>query len=417
MNFTYNKIKKNPIWLILAIAFIARIIFMYLFVDLHSDYYWEYGDIAKYILDGKGYSFVFFNGNSYEWGYQLKEFAYPSAFMPPGYVFFMIPFLLIKNLLLRNILLFVIHNILSTFCCYMLFNLTNKYFSNKVALVSALIYAIFPEFIYASNIAGPTIVYHVGVLLIFNILSNKDNLHKIKGIFILGISSGLLIYFRSEFALFTVFIFFLLIFNKKLRNALLYFVIIWSILLPWQIRNFMVFNEFIPLTSNNGFNFYRGHYEFSSYHLIKDTILENKIVSMKGNKNFELLANKIYMKKATDYLTAHPFNEILKGFCNIFYLWTYVPEDRRSLHPLYLIPWILLLLFSIIGIFKTISREKFIYFYMFFIYHSALAFILFVLPRYQTQMKIALIPFAAYGLVYINNKFIKKDTVELINQD
>jgi hypothetical protein len=407
-NLIFNKIKNNPIWLILIIAFLARMIFMFLFTDLRSDYYWEYGDIAKYILDGKGYSFVFFNGNDYEWGYQVKEYAYPSAFMPPGYVFFLIPFLLIKNLILRNILFFTVQAILSTLCSYFIFKFSVKYFSKNIAIISALIYAVLPEFIYASNIAGPTIIYHLGVILIFYMLSNKEILNNLKGILILCVSIALLIYFRSEFAFYSVFIFFLLLYHKKFKNALIFVIVIWSILLPWQIRNFMVFDEFIPLTTNSGLNFYRGHCEFPSYQINKESNLEKQIVELKTYKNFEQLANKMYMKKGLDYAKNNPLKEFIKGFSNVFYLWTFVPEDKRSSHPLYLIPWFVLLLFSIIGIVKTFSIEKFIFVYLFLIYHSTLAFVLFPLPRYQTLMKVALIPFAAYGVVYIFDKLIKK---------
>ena len=69
--------------------------------QLRTENYWEYGIIANNILDGKGYSFNFTDQDL-----NFLNETYPSALMPPGYVFFILPFLLIKNIVFRNSLVF-----------------------------------------------------------------------------------------------------------------------------------------------------------------------------------------------------------------------------------------------------------------------------------------------------------------------
>ncbi|MCX6148192.1 MAG: glycosyltransferase family 39 protein [Candidatus Kapabacteria bacterium] len=397
-----NKLKSiNPIIFILLIGFIARFIFMLSFGNIYKDYYWEYGEISKYILNGNGYSFHFFNGDSLEWGFQNYTRTYPSAFMPPGYVFFVLPFLFIKNILIRNIIFYTIQNLFSLLTIIQLNNFTSKNFGNKVGLIAALIYAITPEFIYLSNIAGPSILYHLGVIIILNLLLNKEKFKSYSFILILSIISVIIVYFRSEFILFTFIIFLYLIFQKYFKQSAIFILTFLLLLLPWQIRNYNVFNEFIFLTSNSGYNFYKGHTSNIPDSLYLTPLLKAKIAILKNKSNVEIESNKLLMKEGINQLIANPQREVIKSFKKILHLWLLYPNDERSKNVLYFMPWFLTLSMAFIGLYKSFSINRHLFSYLFLTYHTLLAITFFVIPRYQTLMKIAILPFAAYGVLII----------------
>ena len=81
--------------IIIVLALIVRLIFIFSFSDLKKDYYWEYGEIAKNIIHGNGYSLFHFNGNALEHKYTPDADILSSAYMPPGYVAFLLPFMMV----------------------------------------------------------------------------------------------------------------------------------------------------------------------------------------------------------------------------------------------------------------------------------------------------------------------------------
>ena len=402
-----NKIKlivRNPLYLIIFLSFFVRLILTFFVSDLSISYYWEHGDIAKYLLAGKGYSFFFFRNDVLSWGFQTSDFVYPSAFMPPGYVYFLLPFLMIANAVARNILLFTVQNILSCIIVFYLYKLTESKFPKSVALIAAALYAFLPEFIYTTNTIGPTLIYQLGIILFIYLIYKDYPLKKLSTVFMLALVSVITIYFRTEFAAFAIIIALYFLFKGKIKHAIVYSLTIVVLFAPWQIRNYYVFKEFIPLTTNSGFNFYKGHGETIS---ISREVNEQSL-KYRNDIALEQKVNKIFFSEGKRYLLAHPAKELLTGMKRVLHLWTISPNDPRSFHPLYFAPWLLILVLSIYGLYKTFSLKKFLFIYLFFIYHSAMAFAFYTLPRYQILLKVLLLPFAAYSLFIIYDKFKQK---------
>lgn len=271
-----------------------------------------------------------------------------------------------------------------------------------------MIYALLPEFIYASNLPGPTIIYHLGVIITFLILFKND--YSKKNIVILALVSGLMIYFRSEFAVFALIIAVLIVFRKKYKFALYFVLIIEFMLLPWQIRNYLVFDSIIPLTTNSGLNLYKGHNPAGIYIGRLDEYPEfRKIIeTMRGSPRLEVELSKSLQAAAIKEIRNQPGREFASSLTKIYHLWLYFPSDQRSGNPAYLYPWFLLLFFSCIGLWVHCSPRKYYFIYLFLFYHSLVAVVFFVLPRYQTLMKIALLPFAAAGLIIVFEYFFRR---------
>jgi hypothetical protein len=397
--------------IIIIFAVTLRLFTVIFLFDFHSENYWEYGAIAENICNGRGYSLFYIENGKVEHKFNKKFDVYPSAYMPPMYVFRLLPFFAVKNVALRNILFLISNIILSVAIILMLYKLTAIYFDEKIAMISAFIYTLLPEFLFATLGFTPVLEFHFFILyLLFHLAkeSKLQLLHIFVGVF-------LLIAMRSELI---AYVFILMLFLLKLRNYKKALTVAFAVLLfviPWSIRNYYVFNEFIPTTTNSGVNLYRGHNPVGPG-LWGVSGTDSVLMKYKDTKNFELMLNKTYSDAAINFITNNPQITIINSFKKVFYLWLFNPDDPRSFQPLYIAPWIFLLLTSILGLKKTFNTSKYKYVYTLLILQTIMSILFFAIPRYQTMLKIILIPFASYAfsifIDLIKNRYFNQRNIE-----
>jgi 4-amino-4-deoxy-L-arabinose transferase-like glycosyltransferase len=384
--------------IICALAIAIRLVFCLNFVDLNTNYYWEYGEIAKNIIHGKGYSLWYYTGGPVaEYLFNPAVQPHPSAYMPPGYVFYLLLFFTINHALLRNFGILLGHIILSTLAIIITYHFTKKFISSCSALIAAALVAFLPEFIYATASFTPTLFYHATVLLILTLLYNSRNSYSSKMLIGIAVLMSITIYFHPDFALFTVLVFVFLLIHRRIKCFIKIAGVMILLLIPWVIRNYIVFdNHFVPFTTSFGLNFYRGH---NPYFIVAwgDETIDRQLKKYQNDKLFEIKMNEIYVSHAFNTIKAQPAKELLNSFVKIFHLWIFNPRDSRTRNLLYVIPWFIVLGLFIFGAAKTCSWQGHYYTYLFLIFTTVIAVVFFVLPRYQTMMKIALIPLAAYG--------------------
>lgn len=392
---------RKPLPLILLLAFAARAAVALLYADFHNDYYWEYGDITYNLLAGKGYSY--FVVNDLEPQPRLPDAdPSPSAYVPPGYVLYLAPFLAVENAPLRNGLLLLSHILLSTISVWLLYRLARRLFGENVGLLAAAAAAFLPEFLYANLSFTPTVLYHFLILLFFLSLSETD-VEKNEGNKRTGTGQGagigalaaLLIYLRSEFALFLLLAVGLLLWRREFRHALVIGGIAFAALLPWGVRNYAVFDQPVPMTTSFGLNLYRGH---NPYYIGAwgDTALQEELRAL-DRRTFEIGMNRIYRDRAFAFMRENPGAEVKNSLLKLVRFWSWDPYYAPSRSPLYFVPNILLFLLWGIGVAGSFSWKKFRYYYLFFASSIITVVVFFPLPRYQTMMKILALPFAAHG--------------------
>jgi 4-amino-4-deoxy-L-arabinose transferase-like glycosyltransferase len=382
---------------IIVLAFIVRLIFIFAFSDLKKDYYWEYGEIAKNVIHGNGYSLFYFNGNELEHKYSPGSNIFPSAYMPPGYVAFLLPFIMVNDVVTRNILILLMQAMISIGSICMLYFFTKRYFSDISALITIVIVSFLPEFIYSVTSYTPTVIYHFLIVVLILLFKDYNDNPQNKKLLFISLIAGTLIYFRSEFLLGIILFLFSLLIRKKFIPSLVILVVVLLFMLPWALRNYQVFNEFVPLTTSGGLNFYRGNNpeELGSW---GNEIITKEITNIKRDNKFELTVSDVYLAHAFSYIKNNPGRAVRGIFIKIYHLWGVDTSDNRSYLWVYTLPSILILILFIFGFIKSYSLERYRYIYLFFIYSSIIAVVFFTLPRYQTMMKILIIPFAAYGI-------------------
>ncbi len=246
-----NHKKNRTIIILLAIAFIIRLITaLYSPGKPHEDFS-SYYKLAVGLVEGLGFS-----GTSG-----------PTAFRAPGYPFFLSLFFRIFGTSLfvakfANVLLGTIV-VLATYL------VSREAFSEKIALISAAIVTFTPSLIlYTPILASENLATPCLIISIWLIILAWDRT-KLSYFFLGGISMSIAALTRPGFLLFPcVIVVYMAI--RKLRLMLIFrymsaFALgMVLVLFPWIVRNYLVFGEFIPISTNGGFNLAIGFNEFST---------------------------------------------------------------------------------------------------------------------------------------------------------
>ncbi|MDR3667486.1 MAG: hypothetical protein P4L35_11645 [Ignavibacteriaceae bacterium] len=363
--------------------------------------YYEYGEIVKNINHGNGYSLFYFENDSLKYKYKPGIEPFKSAYMPPGYIAFLYPFFFINDEIIRSIVILLIQIIISALNTFLLSYLTSRMFSKNIGIIAACIYALLPEFIYASCNINIVTLYHLGILiLLFLLIDGKIYTNYLKLAYFILVSI-FMIYLRFEFIGFILLISILLYKRGGINKLGIIYLSLLISLSPWIIRNYVVFQHFPLLSTSTGLNLFRGHNDHFVGYWGDETF--DKSLSHFQKPDYEYETNRFYQNKAINFISNNPGDEISLSFQKLFQLWVYNMDDKRTENLFYKIPSILILALFLLGLFHSYSYDRYKYFYLFFVFFSIVSVVFFALPRYQTMLKVAMIPFVAYGLIMVWN--------------
>ncbi len=147
--------------------------------------------------------------------------------------------------------------LLMTFGLYLFFLIVRRIFDAKVGIVSLVLMLCYLPNVYVTTLLLTETIFAVLFLLLFYLsmyaVVNKQMKYYIWG----GIVLGAMVLFRPTILLFPVVIFAAWLIQKyqvkeMLRFALPVILIVCAILTPWWVRNYIVFDRFVPLTLASG---------------------------------------------------------------------------------------------------------------------------------------------------------------------
>jgi len=407
--------KTKFLSVIILCALAIRLLYLFCFVDLKNDNYSEYGYIAENIKNDKGFSLFYFQNDSLKQSFNENTLPYPSAFMPPLYVFYILPAFYLDGIENKNIIITISQILLSLFVIYFMFKLTDLLFGYKTAITASLILLLIPEYTYITSVHNSVVIYHLLILMMLFFAVKTDFRKSFKGLIVFSTLSCMLVYTRSEFFLFYVLVLSYLIYKKDLKTALISFIIFLVCLSPWIIRNGIVFDKFIPFTTSSGLNLYRGNNPLKIGSWGENEFID-EIRRLSAGENFEIVYDDYYEEKAISFITDNPEQVLSNSFRKVFKLWVFDADNSNSMNFVYLIPSILIIVFSILGIIKSWNKNRFLLFYLLLISTTISSVIFFPLPRHQIMMKIILIPFCAFYVNQIISIFVisKRNTIKML---
>lgn len=391
-----SELRKLGIIVLVGIA--CRYAYVWFAVDLSRDYYWEYGEIAKNLHAGKGYSLFYFNGVETTHTFNVSATPCPSAHMPPAYVLLLWPFLFLSDIVLRNFLIISAQIAFAAGVIIVLYFFTEHFVRRGAGLLAAGIAALLPEFVYACASYTPTVLFHLGILGLLYVLEAGKQFPRGRMVLAVGLLSTILVYLRSETALFVLAATFLLMKTIDFKTGIVIIGITILTQLPWEIRNYAVFEEWVPLTTSGGMNFFRGHNKDGSA-AWSDEAIEKEATTIPFDAHYEPALSSLYFKRALQFIREHPLNDLAYAGQKLVRFWVVDPDDKRSRTALYLVPWLFMLVLAIAGAVNQrvwVTHRPVI---LYLLCATIVAMVFFVLPRYQTMMKVVLIPFAGSALL------------------
>lgn len=389
-SFSLNR--ANLFLVIFLFAFFIRFLAI---VNLPVEYQKPQGDPAEY--DGLAISLLTTKSFSYDNGLPTSNRTplYPLflAFIYSifGHSYFWVRF---------------IQAILSALLCLIIYLIGERLFDRKVGLLSSLICVIYQPFIFFSYYAGPgflntenLFIFLFAITILF--LAKLYRKPSISNAFFSGILLGLSTLTRPITSLFPIFLLIWILLCLKLKAKVklkLWFVICFSfviIISPWTIRNYLVHNRFIFLTTITGRVFLFGNNPLArggwGRDFFKSPYYNPEIFKGKD----EVTLSRIYFKEGIKYLLAQPQRIPWLFMKKILVFWYFRGNGKLCVFYLVLLP------ISLLGIFfsfKKYSLGSHSLLLIIFIYFSFVAMICYGDPRFRYPIEPYMIIFASIGL-------------------
>ena len=388
------------------------------FIDFAKpDLLGEYGRIAKSLLSGFGYAYPWTRLDG-------STVILPTAYMPPGQVFVQyLTFSVFGDSHSGIIALYLFQALEACAFIYLTGKIAELLFgSDKVTRIVIWSAALYPPFFYTTltfGIASTTLLLNALILYTGIQFSAALRLtsERLKFSLIFGAASGLLLLYRGEAPLIIVTILLLILYRNRnkisvaLRYAGLAMVVAIAMLAPWTLRNYIVFQRLIPISTNGGFNLWRGNNALTTGIPVWPTEeLRNKIEpALDTAHDFDKVTSDIYTHEALEWIERNPVATITLSGKKALILWTVDIQSNRGYATMVFLGiygcTLIALGFGIVRIWRLhVSRRDeyaaagFGLIILSCAIATFLAMVFFPMPRFQILLTGIYFPVAGYGL-------------------
>jgi hypothetical protein len=318
---------------------------------------------------------------------------------------------------------------------WLAYRLGRRYFGARVGLLAAGLTAVYIYFVYYAATLMTETFYIIAILWTLDLAgqmgqapssssSNSGGRYKTEWLW-LGLALAATILLRQVFLLFIPVLFAWLLWRSYRHQArpLLHTigtlagataVVILSIV-PWTIRNYRAFDEFVLLNTNAGFAFFWGNHPIHGYNFI--SILPSDGPSyqdlippeLRGLNEAEL--DRALLKRGLAFVQEEPGRYIVLSISRIkdyFKFWP-SPESSTISNVSRVFSFALLGPFMLIGLFYSLwrfSAERLIL-YLFMVTYTGIHLLSWALIRYRLPVDAVLILFAALALMRIQARLTR----------
>jgi 4-amino-4-deoxy-L-arabinose transferase-like glycosyltransferase len=257
---TDSKVNKTTtaLILILLLALIVRLGLVLAVPTQPISDFKEFDRLASGLLTGRGY---------------VNENGQPTAYRPPGYIFFITGIYAIFGH--HDIAIRLVNILLGMLACWLTYYLANELFNRRTALLAACLMAVFPSLVAWTNILANENLFiplTLGILITF-IKAVKTIAIRWPWLAGCGVLTGLAVLTRPASLLLPISMVIGMILvewravsssglkwlAKPVAIAVVLYALVFVTILPWTIRNQMVFGRFVLVSTEGGITFLSGH--------------------------------------------------------------------------------------------------------------------------------------------------------------
>jgi 4-amino-4-deoxy-L-arabinose transferase-like glycosyltransferase len=328
--------KKLLIAIIFAAALVVRLVTIvaletYKFPNEEA-FGFGYGDTARYVALGEGFKTSHF----------LPGTARPSAVSPPGYVYFMAMIFSLFGIysVASAIILEVFQSLIAAFACVVFYYL-GKRFHENVGLLAALAMAFYPPSILFSVMRISPILLVVlllGIIMLY--LFKIQERQKTRDAVICGVLMGVNALMEPTVILFygagCIWLFRWSFASRvwAIKSCFIMASLCILCVLPWSIRNYLVFGAFVPIKSSMGAHLLQGNHPFSTSEGATFGPEMKNVFSTEERALLETMdevqANKFMQSKAIEFIKADPAMFVGRTMNRIYYYWAPVNPYRET---------------------------------------------------------------------------------------
>lgn len=394
------EINKNiKYFYLIIISLIIRLFITFFYVDNYNTV--EDYQIAENLAKGNGYV--------------LYDLIGPTAIKVPLYPVMLSFFILIFNGLSKFAIV-IFQHILLLFCSYFILKIGYELQKVRVSELFFLIFIFYPSYLYYPNVIEVTNVFICESIMFVYFSVKYYKLQSRQYLIILSILSGL-IFLTQPIAVPIILAVWIYLLRNSITKIWVPLIVILLMQSPWIIRNYVVFDKFIPFKSPFWMNIYLGYHlpNFSNedYDIIdgKDVAMIDSLINSYVN---DVEMEQYYRDVVLRTIKKDPILYIEKTFFQIFTYWwvpnQYLNDNRLEFVIARKVPVFLLNLLTIL------SMVYLVRIYPKLIISMILVFLYFTLTYALTQtynirykLDIEWLQFIAVTM-YLE-RFIKKSTI------
>lgn len=280
-----------------------------------------YNDIVTNMLTGRGYAF---SGNAF---YTALPYR-PTSYQEPLYPFFLAGIYHVIGLgefkMAR-----AIQAVLNSMSIVLLMLIASKLWNRRIALIVGIIGTVYIPFIYLSGLLMTENLFVFWLLLFMYLWINAVQQGKFWLFFAAGVvfgaaclTRGMILFFLPILLLVT------LVFTTKRIPKFLYgtgLILIGAVIAiaPWTIRNYVVQNAFVPITTKGGFALYLYTYPTENFDF-NNRWDQIPIPDMNGLS--ETQRDSKFQKLAIENIKSYPLLQLKFAFFKLLDFWNPVAE-------------------------------------------------------------------------------------------
>jgi 4-amino-4-deoxy-L-arabinose transferase-like glycosyltransferase len=357
----------------------------------------SYDALARSLLDGRGYSFT---KNWY-------PFTPPNT--PTAHWSFLYPLYLAGTYaitgyhpLAARLLQGAVGGAL---LCFLVYKIGRRVVNEDTGLVAAGLAAVYGYLIYY-NVALMTETFSVVLILLTLYLSIelKENPTPFRWV-ALGLSLGLAALLRQTVLLFTPFLLFWLFLEQRARGIrwwhfALPVVIIFLVISPWTLRNYLAYREFLLLNSNAGYALYASNNPNLGTNWHNELVVVPVPEELAGQNEAQL--DRALTQKGVEFILADPKRYLLLTLNKTLEYFRFWPsgDSSRISNLNRVLSFGLYLPFMVIGLGLSVSRwRNFVPLYLFMLIHTGIHLLSWPSPRYRLPVDAILMVFAGLTLI------------------
>jgi 4-amino-4-deoxy-L-arabinose transferase-like glycosyltransferase len=402
--------RKAQLILIFIVALLTRICVLFAFEGyaFRSEKAYGYNNarVAYHIASGRGFSLDLLGPDN------LK----PTALTPPGYVYLIaLMFHVFGTYSIKAALaLELFQSLIDAFTCVVLYYLGGR-FSEKVGLIASLGFAFYPPSVFFSVIRigpPPIVVFLLALIMLYllKVLCHRRYVDAIACGLLMGINAliepAVILFYVAG----CIWLFYWSPYARvsALKNSIIMGLVCIVCIIPWTIRNFLVFDTFVPIKSALGRNLLEGNHPASSG-VIHSFDFDNVFSPADLNRLRQLDAvsvDKAMFEKAISYIKADPKRFIESTLKRIYYFWSFTNPYRETPYDdARIITYGPVFILAIIGILLMEKwQEASLVLSLFLSYPFPYYFTHVSINRYRFIVEPFLILFAAYAVLQLFQK-------------